>query len=105
MRCTSARMRTFFFLAAVVVVLAAAPGVALASGESAADAQYAPVAPITKPATSSQSPPPPQVVAEGTSSGKPGSDLPFTGLSLLAPVGLSIALIVCGIALRRKLSA
>lgn len=103
MRRRFGRARVFYFLAAVVVVVAAAPGAALAGGASAADAQYTSVPPITKPAAAQ--PPPPPVVAEGNTAGQPGGSLPFTGLSLLAPVGLSIVLVVGGIALRRKLSA
>jgi hypothetical protein len=103
MRLRCARRRTIASLAAIVFVLALAPATAVAGGVSAADAQYAPVKPIVKPASSP--PTPPTVVTQGSTAGQPTKPLPFTGLSLLAPVGFSVALLGTGFALRRKFSA
>ena len=105
---------------AVVVVLAGSigvGGVAAASGRTAAQAQYTPVAPVPKPTKPSSG-------VKGQTAGKGGvkgqtagkgsstasappktSGLPFTGTSLVVPFALSLALIVLGAGIRRKFRA
>ena len=108
------RSRTAFASAVAVMVLGfavfggvgyAAEGAQNVAGaakkavtKTSASDQYA----TTEPVQPAQTNEPPTVQVAGATEQAPKSTLPFTGLSLLGTVGIGIALIAVGFALRRR---
>jgi hypothetical protein len=111
------RSRTAFASAVAVIVLGfamfggvgyAAEGAQNVAGaakkavtKTSATDQYANTNPV-QPAETTETTEPPTVQVAGATEQAPKSTLPFTGLSLLGTVGIGLALVAVGFALRRR---